>query len=408
MCYSNLVIQETGIYLHVPYCRRRCGYCDFNTFAGFSHTIPDYVKALCQEIKYTAVRQNNQPPVTTIFFGGGTPSLLSVSQFAEIVDSLYGSFDLSSLTEMTLEANPGTVTKEYLRSLKQMGFTRVSFGMQSAHPQDLEMLDRQHTFHDVANVIAWSRAAGFEHVNLDLIFAIPGQTLERWQDTLKLATGFEIDHLSLYSLMIEEGTPMAHWNARGLLDVVEEDLSAAMYQSAGEILQEGGFTQYEISNWSKSLPEGLGGRCRHNVNTWKYQPYFGFGAGAHGFIQHTRTANIQLIPDYLERMKIPTGEWPAAGEVELLSKWDEIQEFMMVGLRLTEEGVSQKTFHERFNVPCRQVFGSQIDRCIKNGLLEFCGADKDTLRLTARGRLLGNQVFMEFVGNKKPEFFQED
>jgi oxygen-independent coproporphyrinogen-3 oxidase len=402
------VTQETNIYLHIPFCRRRCGYCDFNTFAGFSHTIPVYVKALCREVEFLAEREENKRTIKTIFFGGGTPSLLSVSQFSEIMGSLRKSFELDPQAEITLEANPGTVSREYLSALRAMGFTRISFGMQSAHPHDLIMLDRQHTFEDVANAVAWSRSAGFDHVNLDLIFGIPGQSLESWQRTLKLAAGFDVDHLSLYSLTIEEGTPMAGWLAKGLIQAVEDDLSADMYQSAGEILPSGGFMQYEISNWAKMRPDGIQSQCRHNLNTWRYQPYYGFGAGAHGFIGDIRTANVEPIPVYLDRMNSPQGDWPAAESVERLTQWDEMQEFMMVGLRLTLEGISQSEFYERFDIPCQKVFGRQVEMCMEHGLLEFSGAGNDIIRLTPHGRLLGNQVFMEFVGNELPDGCQVD
>jgi len=400
-------MSETSIYLHIPFCRRRCGYCDFNTFAGFSHAIPDYVKALVNEISFVSQKQQQQTPITTIFFGGGTPSLLEISDFEKIIKQLQTGFDLSPLVEMTLEANPGTVTREKLGELRQLGFTRVSFGMQSAHPRDLEMLDRQHSFTDVANAIAWSRMAGFEHINLDLIFAIPGQSLERWQESLRLAADFQVDHLSLYSLIIEDGTPMARWYEKGILEIVDEDLSAAMYQSARDILTKWGFIQYEISNYARRLPDGLESRCRHNLNTWRYQPYFGFGAGAHGFIGNQRTENVGMIPQYLKKMNHPEGDWPAAKEITRLRKWDEMQEYMMVGLRLTDEGISQRDFFDRFNLQLSQVFGKQIHKCLRNGLLEMVPNDLDRMRLTEKGRLLGNQVFMEFVGNEEPDIVRE-
>jgi oxygen-independent coproporphyrinogen-3 oxidase len=400
-------MSETSIYLHIPFCRRRCGYCDFNTFAGFSHAIPDYVKALVNEISFVSQKQQQQTPITTIFFGGGTPSLLEISDFEKIIKQLQMGFDLSPLVEMTLEANPGTVTREKLGELRQLGFTRVSFGMQSAHPRDLEMLDRQHSFTDVANAIAWSRMAGFEHINLDLIFAIPGQSLERWQESLRLAADFQVDHLSLYSLIIEEGTPMARWYEKGILEIVDEDLSAAMYQSARDILTKWGFIQYEISNYVRRLPDGLESRCRHNLNTWRYQPYYGFGAGAHGFIGNQRTENVGMIPHYLKKMDRPEGDWPAAKEITRLRKWDEMQEYMMVGLRLTDEGISQRDFFDRFNLQLSQVFGKQIHKCLRNGLLEMVPNDLDRMRLTEKGRLLGNQVFMEFVGNEEPDIVRD-
>lgn len=393
---------EKSIYIHIPFCRRRCGYCDFNTYAGFSHAIPAYVKALCREIESVASSQKDNSPIQTIFFGGGTPSLLNIQQFGEIFQHLHDSFDIAKGAEISLEANPGTVNQEYLAQLHQLGFTRISFGMQSTHPQDLAVLDRQHQFSDVVNAVAWSQLTGFSHINLDLIFGIPGQSLSRWQETLHLAAGFKVDHLSLYALTIEEGTPLALWNKKGMLEIVDDDLSAEMYQTATDQLRLAGFEQYEISNWAKKRADGLDARCRHNLNTWRYQPYFGFGAGAHGFIGHTRTANVEPIPVYLTRMQDPIGAWPAAEEVEELTLWEEMQEWMMVGLRLTNEGISQQVFLDRFGIPCEAVFAKQLNKCIHAGLLEKMGDQQDRLRLTPRGRLLGNQVFMEFVGNDPP------
>ena len=176
---------ETSIYLHIPFCRRRCGYCDFNTFAGFSHAIPAYVKALCREIEVVAGQQESRIPISTVFFGGGTPSLLTVQQFTDVFTQLHQSFEILQNAEITLEANPGTVSAESLVSLHQLVFNLISFVMQSAHPQDLVRLDRQHQFMDVVNAVSWSCLAGFEHINLDLIFGIPGQSLERWQETLR-------------------------------------------------------------------------------------------------------------------------------------------------------------------------------------------------------------------------------
>ena len=393
---------NANVYLHVPFCLRRCGYCDFNTYAGFSHAIPAYVKALNREIAAVTEGQPGRVPIQTIFFGGGTPSLLSVEQFAEILGQLKAAFTIVEQAEITLEANPGTVTREYLDSLHRLGFTRISFGMQSAHPQDLHILDRQHQFADVVNAVEWAQRAGFAHINLDLIFGIPGQSLERWQETLKLACAFGVDHLSLYALTIEEGTPMARWNRKGMLEVTDDDLTATMYQAATDYLSQAGFEQYEISNWARTRADGLDARCLHNLNVWRYLPYYGFGAGAHGFVGHTRTANVGPIPAYLARMQALQGDWPAAVEVETLSTWDEMQEWMMIGLRLTAEGISRQGFLERFGIYCEQVFGKQLQKGLQTGLLENLGASIDRVRLTSKGRFLGNQVFMEFVAYEPP------
>jgi oxygen-independent coproporphyrinogen-3 oxidase len=394
----------SGLYVHIPFCTRRCGYCDFNTFAGQSHLIPRYVDALCQELEWVAKDSPEYTAIDTIFFGGGTPSLLSSEQFRRIHEQMRRSFSLVPEAEITLEANPGTVTSASISELHDLGFNRVSFGMQSAHPQDLAILDRQHRFTDAANAVAWSRKAGFQHINVDLIFGIPGQPLKRWQDNLELAVQMGVDHLSLYSLILEEGTQLQRWYQRGLLDLVDDDLVADMFEYAMDYLPTAGFEQYEISNWAR----GLDARCKHNLNTWHYQPYFGIGAGAHGFIGDVRTANVNLIPAYIGRMKKPAGEWPAAETVERLEKWEEMQEWMMVGLRLVSEGVSKLEFKKHFGYALEQVFPKQLERLTRQGLLEECGELNDHIHLTRRGVMLGNWVFSEFVGNEKPEFVEND
>lgn len=390
---------KSGLYVHIPFCTRRCGYCDFNTFAGQSHLIPQYVKALCQEIKWVGQRHAAHTTIDSIFFGGGTPTMLNTEQFATIMQQIRCTFTMDEDCEITTEANPGTVNARLVQELRALGFNRISFGMQSAHPRDLKVLDRRHRYRDVLDAVVWSRSKGFEHINLDLIFGIPGQTLEMWQQNLELVMNLPIDHLSLYSLILEEGTPLERWYQRGLVDLIDEDLAADMYETAMEVLADRGFSQYEISNWAKKRPNGLDARCRHNLNTWRYHPYFGFGAGASGFINGTRTMNVGQIPAYLQRLMEPLGDWPAAEVVDRLSKWEEMQEWMMVGLRKVEEGVSKADFMSTFAQPMGIIFEAQVNKLEKQGLLEDKG---DLIRLTKRGILLGNRVFAEFVGNADP------
>jgi len=327
--------------------------------------------------------------------------MLEPSQFEVILRQLRQTFEVDDDCEVTIEANPGTVSAESLKDLKALGFTRVSFGMQSAHSHDLKILDRRHQYVDVVNAVTWSRQAGFEHINLDLIFGIPGQTLEHWKTNLYLVTRLPVDHLSLYSLILEEGTLLDRWYKRGLVDWIDDDLTADMYETAMDILAERGFAQYEISNWAKVRPDGLDARCRHNLNTWRYQPYFGMGAGAHGFVENIRTQNVSQIHTYLDRISKSVGDWPAADTVDHLSVWDEMQEWMMVGRRKVEEGVGKNDFESRFGQSISTVFAPQIERLEKQGLLEDRG---ESIRLSKRGIMLGNRVFTEFVGNEKPTF----
>lgn len=396
-----------SLYLHVPFCRHRCSYCDFNTFAGQDRLIPAYVDAICKEIQQVSQSAPERLPAHTIFFGGGTPSLLSVEHLSTIMDTLRQSFDFQETSpyamEVTLEANPGTVSAQYLRDLRRAGFNRLSFGMQSAHPDDLRLLERQHDFFDVAQAVRWAREAGFHSLSLDLIFGLPEQDLERWKTTLDRALGMEPDHLSLYALTIEHGTPLQKRWAHGLITPVDDDLAADMYEYAMDCLSEAGFEQYEISNWARRGVDGVLKSSRHNLQYWYNQPYLGFGAGAHGYAAGIRTANVGGIKPFIERChqlvegkQFPSG--PATRRSIAIDQRMEMQETMMVGLRLTQEGVSEGRFNERFGLALPEVFGQEINTLTRSGLLEWVGDGDRRLRLTRRGRLLGNQVFMQFVG----------
>jgi len=385
-----------SLYFHIPFCVHRCAYCDFNTYAGQESLIPAYVQALCREIEMVACSAPERLPAHTVFFGGGTPSLLSVTQFESILGKVRNSFDLAPDAEMSLEANPGTLTKDSLRDLHSLGFNRLSLGVQSAHPDELRQLERIHNYYQVIEAVTWARQAGFDNLNLDLIFGLPEQTLERWQATVKLILGLRPEHLSLYALTIEPGTPFGRWAQRGIISVPDPDTAADMYEWAGEALETAGFEQYEISNWARP-----GRQCRHNLQTWRGQPYFGFGAGAHGCAGGMRIANVSRIKAYLERLHpdpLISGRHfplsPATVEQTNISRRVEMQETMLTGLRLTREGVSAEVFADRFGVPMRDVFGREIDELSGLSLLEWVGP---VLRLTKRGRLLGNQVFLRFV-----------
>ncbi len=400
-----------SLYLHVPFCRHRCSYCDFNTFAGQERNIPAYVEAICAEICQVSAGANRRIPVHSVFFGGGTPSLLNAAQFDTILDTLRMQFDFQGEVEITVEANPGTVSLPYLRDLRQLGINRLSFGMQSAHPDDLRLLERQHDFFDVVQAVDWARKAGFDNLSLDLIFGLPEQDLPRWQETVERALGMGIEHLSCYALTIEPGTPLQKRWVRGLVPAVDDDLAADMYEYAMDRLGQAGFTQYEISNWARTGEDGKPLSSRHNLQYWRCWPYLGFGAGAHGFAYNTngggvRTMNVGGIRPFIERC-LPGGKTPpelplfpagpATRRTIAIDRMMEMQEMMMVGLRLTEEGVAETRFMERFGQSPREVFGAEINRLVGSGLLEWVDEQEPRLRLTRRGRLLGNQVFMQFV-----------
>jgi oxygen-independent coproporphyrinogen-3 oxidase len=394
-----------SLYLHIPFCTHRCAYCDFNTYAWQAGSIPAYVRALCNEIAAAGASTPQRIQAQTVFFGGGTPSLLAADQFAAILVAMRASFDLDAEAEISLEANPGTVSPDSLRDLRRLGFNRISFGVQSAHPDELRQLERSHDFFEVIDSVDWARRAGFENLNLDLIFGLPEQHLDRWQATVKLALGLRPEHLSLYALTVEHGTPFGRWAQRGLLSLPDPDAAAEMYEWAGGYLAEHGYAQYEISNWAKP-----GFACRHNLQYWRNLPYLGFGAGAHGSAGGLRVANVLRIKTYIDRCHSlnprPFPLSPATVNQQHISRRVEMQETLMLGLRLTDEGVPAQVFRRRFGQEMDEVFGGEIRELLDLGLLEWSdspllsgeGTRGRVLRLTQHGRLLGNQAFMRFVG----------
>jgi oxygen-independent coproporphyrinogen III oxidase len=406
LCYAGSM-HPYSIYIHIPFCRQRCGYCDFNTYAGQESLIPAYIDALSEEIIGLAALAGTQIPIHTVFFGGGTPSIVPIANLAKVMRVIKDHFNLLPNPEITLEANPGTVTQEYLENLIKMGFTRISYGMQSADAYLLCLLNRLHNYNDVIDAVKWAKLAGFQQINLDLIFGICDQTMSVWQDSLNRALDLNPEHLSLYALTLEEGTPLFEKVLQGKVHEPDEDLAADMYEWASTRLDTAGYVQYEISNWAKQASENHSYFCQHNLQYWRNMPYLGFGAGAHGYAGGFRIANIAGIKPYIAR--ILAGEWdqfpfsPATDSRILIDRKAEMQETMMVGLRLVQEGVSKGRFFERFGESINSVFGEAIDKSIRLGLLEWAGDNADNLRLTRRGRLLGNRVFIDFVGESESD-----
>ncbi|HAV75876.1 MAG TPA: coproporphyrinogen III oxidase [Anaerolineae bacterium] len=396
-----------SLYFHIPFCTHRCAYCDFNTYANQEDSIPAYVDALTREIDFVGHRVDNAQ-VHTIFFGGGTPSLLSPPQFASIFKSIRAAFTLMDDAEVTIEANPGTVTYEALRQLRKIGVNRISYGVQSANMEELHMLERAHNFFDVIEAVSSARKAGFDNLNLDLIYGLPEQSMDIWQTTVKRILDLHPEHISAYALTLEHGTPFGRWSSKGLLPLPDPDLAAEMYEWLSETLESNGYKNYEISNWSEPNRE-----CKHNLQYWRGLPYLAFGAGAHGYANGYRYSNVLRIKTYIERLpnslaqnstyRFPLS--PAVVNQHRQTIEDDMSEFMMTSLRLTVEGVSTQDFQTRFGRSIQAVFGKEIDELMRLGLIEryeststHGGADNsDGIRITPHGRLLGNQVFMKFV-----------
>jgi oxygen-independent coproporphyrinogen III oxidase len=392
-----------SLYLHIPFCSTRCGYCDFNTYAGLEDLIPAYCQALRREIRAASRAAGEPLALHTIFFGGGTPSLLPIGEIAQILLEIENSFNLLPGAEISLEANPGTLSLDYLVDLRRAGINRLSLGVQSANPAELRLLEREHDYPQVIQSVSWARRAGFDNLNLDLIFGLPYQELESWQRSVDLTLGLHPEHLSLYALTLEHGTPLEAWARRGLLATPDPDLAADMYEWADHRLGQAGYQQYEISNWARER-DGTLLACRHNLQYWRDLPYLGLGAGAHGYARGQRTANVLAPKAYIQRCSSDENLEPSAfprtaatQSATVIDRQAELSEFMIMGLRLVEEGVNDNVFQQRFGQPLGEIFGSQISRLVGLGLLEWAGDNGEILRLTPGARLVGNQVFLEFV-----------
>ncbi len=404
-CYTtNMTF--TSLYIHIPFCQHRCGYCDFNTYAGLEELIPAYARAVCAELEYLAQSTPEQVNIHTIYFGGGTPSLMPAELLGEMLLKAKECFDLSLLPEVTLEANPGTLSAEYLRKIGELGINRLSLGMQTAHQSELALLGRQHSYSDVVQAVVWARKAGIHNLNLDLIFGFPGQGIEDWLSSLEAACSLQPQHLSLYALTLEHGTPLQHAIKRGDIPEPDPDLAADMYEAARERLYAAGFEHYEISNWAREPDGERSFTCQHNLQYWHLLPYLGIGAGAHGFINRYHTVNVASPRRYIHRLnhapvlssqldRFPST--PATSKVHLINQETEIGEMMMMGLRLVQEGITSEDFEQRFGVPLLAKFSHQIELLVSQGLLETAGVDAERIRLTAKGQLLGNRVFSEFI-----------
>ena len=331
---AELTARPFGVYVHVPFCASRCGYCDFNTYTatelGGGASQAEYAATVTREIELAAkVLGGAAPAVSTVFFGGGTPTLLPADDLARILDSVGQSFGLASDAEVTTEANPESVSPEYLRTLRNAGFTRISLGMQSARPHVLAVLDRRHTPGRPQAAAAEAREAGFEHVNLDLIYGAPGETAEDWQASLDAAIAAGADHVSAYSLIVEDGTRLGRQVARGELPMPDDDVLADRYLQAESALTGAGLAWYEVSNWAA----GASARCRHNELYWRSGNWWGFGPGAHSHVGGVRWWNVRHPAAYAQRLG--DGASPAQAR-ELLAREDRHAEDVMLRLRLRE------------------------------------------------------------------------
>lgn len=370
------------LYLHIPFCAKKCAYCDFLSFSQGTETQERYAEQLIEEIK-TAGAGFRDTTVCSVFVGGGTPSVLPSAEMRRILEAVRESFYIEENAEVSMEANPGTVTQEKLMDYKTAGINRLSFGLQSAKNEELRALGRIHTLEEFLESYHMARECGFSNINVDLMSALPGQTVESWLETLKKVIALKPEHISAYSLIIEEGTPFfeKYGDGRGDGILPDEDSEREMYHKTKTILREHGYERYEISNYAKA-----GMECRHNIGYWTGVPYLGLGLGASSYINRRRFHNTENLADYLR------GDRGRHEEV-LLTERDMQEEFFFVGLRMTK-GVSLKEFEKRFGVTAEQVYPGLLEKLIREGGAEISG---ECFRLTEFGMDVSNYIMAQFL-----------
>ncbi|MDA1036304.1 MAG: radical SAM family heme chaperone HemW [Chloroflexi bacterium] len=398
-----------GLYVHIPFCETKCPYCDFNTYAAIESLMPGYVDALEHEIEQWGAWLE-RPMLTSLFFGGGTPSYLPTGDIRRLVRTIQTAFVLPDEAEATLEANPGDCSRQRLQAIRRSGINRISIGVQSFDDNELRLLGRRHTVDQAKQAVEAARVAGFDNLSIDLMFGLPYQYVSSWEHSLDEAIALAPEHISAYSLTLEGGTPMEADVKSGRLPEGDSDLGAEMYRMLGEKLAAAGYEQYEISNWAKPCLAST-----HNLSYWHNEPFLAVGPGAHGYLMPTegplsdlphhgvRFAVIKPPRTYIER----AGAWQAqgsidertlasAGAVDYADALDERLargETMMMGLRLNE-GVEDAAFRARFGVGIKEAFPKAVSDCLEDGLLEWADG---RLRLTDEGRPLGNEAFGRFV-----------
>ncbi len=372
-----------GIYVHIPFCRRKCRYCDFLSAPGDSKCIREYISALKKEIAAYKEKAAEYEALT-VYFGGGTPSILEPDEFEEIVYALRENFDLHNVTEFTVEVNPGTVTPEKLAAFGKCGANRLSVGIQSARDEELKLLGRIHDYEEAVECIRMAREAGFSNISVDVISALPGQTVKDYEETLDRVLGLKPKHISSYSLIIEPGTPFFKdygENGDKKEELPDEETDREMYALTARKLAAAGYYRYEISNYA--LP---GYESRHNSSYWKGRDYFGLGLGASSFVDGVRYSNVRDMGEYVQD--------PGKHIIEeVTDDAGRMAEFMILGLRMTK-GISKTEFKRRFGVDVYDIYGDAIKRFIELGAM---AEDGDMLKLTEYGLDVSNTVFEEFI-----------
>ena len=387
-----------ALYVHIPFCLSKCNYCDFNTYEGIETLMPLFVDALSEEVALWGERLG-QPNVSTVFFGGGTPSYLPGRSIRHLLDTIRGNTRLGENSEVTLEANPDDLTCEKAAVWVDAGFNRISVGVQSFDDRILAALSRRHSAIAATEAVKNARAAGFQNINVDLMFGLPNQSIGQWRESLVRAVDLGTEHFSLYGLQIEPGTPLHRDVQVGNLPTPSDDVAADMYEIAMDVLDQSGYEHYEISNWAKP-----GFRSKHNSAYWLNLPYLGVGPGAHSSLNGRRFANMKSPRRYIQAIQsvepdtdldtheVEAGDF-AVDFMEVTSHKTAISETLMLGMRLAE-GVSKTTFRRRFGRSLDDLYAAELKYLENAGLIEN---RRESVALTRRGKLLGNTVFEQFI-----------
>ena len=383
-------MKKLAIYIHIPFCVRKCLYCDFLSAPASDETKEQYVQALCREIREERKSYVNYK-IETIFLGGGTPSLLSGEQLDRILGTVFDAYQVADDCEISMEVNPGTVTKEKLKAYKRAGVNRLSIGMQSAVEEELQSLGRIHSSEDAFDTYELAIKTGFNNINIDLMSAIPGQTIESWKESLKRILDLEPApaHVSAYSLIIEEGTPFFEKTPT----LPDEDTEREMYKITNDILSEAGYLRYEISNYAKP-----GFACRHNCTYWERGSYAGFGIGAASLVEQVRFSNTRNLKDYLGKY-LKNATVAIKENRQELSVEEQMEEFMFLGLRMMR-GVSAGKFSDLFGKTIEQVYPGIVEKYCRQGLLQKIpeqGSGEVRIALTERGIDVSNVIMADFL-----------
>lgn len=374
-----------GLYIHIPFCVSKCNYCDFNSFKMDKIAKDKYLKDLKKEMELYSKNLKEDNYITSVFLGGGTPSILNSNELKYIFENINLYFNVRKNAEITVECNPGTLTKEKLKTMKVIGINRLSIGLQAVQDYHLKSIGRIHTYDEFEKNYKDALEVGFNNINIDLMYALPNQTFEEWKESLEKIVSLNPSHISAYSLILEEGTKLYEMYENNEFNVIDEDTDINMYNYTINYLKSNGYNQYEISNYAKDKCE-----CKHNILYWKCNHYIGLGPGASGYINDFRYNNVESLKEYHEKLSL--NEKPIESK-ENLTIDDKIQEKIFMGLRMNE-GIKFKYFKEEFNINFKEKYRKKINKLKERKLIS---EDITGIRLTQKGREISNSIFIEFI-----------